>query len=175
MAGEPLADCVTGTGIPGLFILPLGGAAAHHVPQLSPISMRRIFAEARAGYDTVLVDTGPVLGSLEAALSATESDKVILVLARGERRHMMRRAVEFLSEAGVGVAGAVFNRARYHDVVSSSSFSSSMSMRSVPRHRTPGRIATDGQPLGQTVVLGPIASAAQYVTQAGRQRGMNRD
>jgi Mrp family chromosome partitioning ATPase/uncharacterized protein involved in exopolysaccharide biosynthesis len=135
LGGEPLADCVTGTGRPGLFILPLGSAGAHHAGQLSPTALQSIVAQARAAYDVVLVDTGPILGSLEAAMAAAQSDGVVLAVSRGVPQALVRRSLDRLVEVGAYVVGMVLNRAAQREVADFAF--SSTSVRSVDRRRLP--------------------------------------
>jgi succinoglycan biosynthesis transport protein ExoP len=116
LSGEPLADCVTGTGRPGLFILPLGSAGEHHASQLSPVALQAILAEARATYDVVLIDTGPILGSLEAAMAAAQSDAVVLTVSRGVSQAIVKRSLDRLGEVGAYVLGMVLNRAAAREV-----------------------------------------------------------
>src|SRR5690606_15334490 len=83
---EPLADrsllpYVQVTDVQNVIILPVGSAQAHHSSMLSPQITRKLIAEARDQFDVVLMDTGPILGSIEAAPVASASDGVILVVA----------------------------------------------------------------------------------------------
>ncbi len=75
----------------------------------------------------VLIDTGPVLGSLETTLVASAVDDVLLVVARGERRPRVNESLERLRRIGADVAGMVFNRATNADVAASSYASRSRS------------------------------------------------
>ncbi|MEI8195159.1 MAG: hypothetical protein WCI73_04550, partial [Phycisphaerae bacterium] len=117
--GAPLEECITGTGTPGLWILPLGSARAHLTGQISPKAIRRIIAEARERFDVTLIDTGPLLGSLETSLVAAESDEVILAVARGEQRPLVEKAIDMLHNIDARLAGIVYNRARAEDIESS--------------------------------------------------------
>ena len=58
----------------------------------------------------MLIDTGPVPGSLEASVVASQVDEVILTVARGEQRALAERSATHLSALGARVAGIVFNR-----------------------------------------------------------------
>jgi len=116
LAGEPLRDCITGTGRQGLFILPLGSADSHHAGQLSPFALQGILSEARASFDVVLVDTGPILGSLEAAMAAAQADGVVLTVSRGVPQALVRRSLDRLGEVGAYVVGMVLNRAPAREV-----------------------------------------------------------
>jgi Mrp family chromosome partitioning ATPase len=116
LAGERLEDCIAETGVPGLSILPLGGATAQHVSKVSPQAMRKLLAQCRERYDTILIDTGPTPGSLEAAVVAAAVDGVILTVSRGEQRPLADKCVQHLVSLGARVAGIVFNRASTSDM-----------------------------------------------------------
>src|SRR5262249_5764958 len=111
-----LDECIADTGIPNLSILPLGAATAQHTSKLSPTSLRRIIKAAREKYDTILIDTGPILGSLEASVVAAEVDGVILTVSRGEQRPLAERCVAHVVSIGARLAGIVFNRASSQDI-----------------------------------------------------------
>ncbi|MCY2954891.1 MAG: hypothetical protein NTU53_23415 [Planctomycetota bacterium] len=143
LEGRPLGDCVVNGAAQNLFLLPLGRVEAHHAAQLSPASFRKLIGEACRDFETVLVDTGPALGSLETAIVAAETDKTLLVVSRGEHRPLARQAINHLLSNGARIAGIVFNRARMADIAESSV--SSLSRRSAairasrsPRQSAPG-------------------------------------
>ena len=116
LAGEPVEHCVVETGIPGLWVLPLGSATARDAGTLSPDSLRQVIELTRELFDVVLVDTGPVLGSLEASVTASQVDAVVMTVARGDRGPDLQRAMLHLRSLSARVAGLVFNRARKQDV-----------------------------------------------------------
>jgi Mrp family chromosome partitioning ATPase/uncharacterized protein involved in exopolysaccharide biosynthesis len=121
LGGESLDDCVAETGFPGLYILPLGTASARHCASISPAALRRLLKQARAQYDTVLIDTGPVPGSLEASVAVPQADGVILVVSKGEHRPTVARTVEYLRTVGANPVGVVFNRASLKEVAHNAS------------------------------------------------------
>jgi polysaccharide biosynthesis transport protein len=114
--GVPLEDCVVDTGFPNLSILPATDVDSDDAAKLSPAAIDRLLAVCRGRYDTVLVDTGPVLGSIEAAFVATAADDVVVVVSRGEKRPLVNHSVERLDRIGAAVAGVVFNRAASADI-----------------------------------------------------------
>jgi len=160
--GEPLAECTIGTGIPGLFVLPLGGATSSHVGQLSPYAMRAIVDVARQEYDAVLIDTGPVLGSLEASIVAAEADKVLLVLSRGEPQALAQKSITKLRSIGAHIAGVVFNRATIEDVEVSGYSSARTNSAGSARRTTSVRTMT----MEDGVTVGPIGTAVASSTAA---------
>jgi succinoglycan biosynthesis transport protein ExoP len=131
--GEPVSACVTSVLAKGLFVLPLGDATAEHNSQVSPKAFRRILAEARQVFDVVIVDTGPILGSLEASIVVREADEVVLTVANYGSSPLVKRALTLLDSLGVGLAGLVFNRANRADVAFANygSSSSHKSIRSI--------------------------------------------
>jgi succinoglycan biosynthesis transport protein ExoP len=157
LAGEPLADCVAETGFPGLFVLPLGTASARHCASISPAALRRLLKTARGNFDTVLIDTGPVPGSLEASVVVPQADGVVLVVSKGEHRPGVARCVEHLRTIGAVPVGVVFNRASLDEVTrnastlhrSEAAFRSSSGMG----------LKLDAEQSARSNRLGPVAQA----------------
>lgn len=125
--GRPLAECVVDTGVTNLTLLPVGAAREEDARALSRASVERLVAAACAEYDTVLVDTGPVLGSIEAAFVSAAAKEVLVVVARGERRPLVDDAIARVARVGANVAGVVFNKASGADVARSAYASRSKS------------------------------------------------
>lgn len=151
LGGAALADCVTGAGMDNLSILPLGLADARHVSVLSPDSLHDLLEEAKGRFDVVLIDTGPVPGSLEASLVASVADAVVVTVSRGEAKPTIERSIEHLASIHAHVAGIVFNHATAKDARaygSSSLRATSVRMSSV-------KARDEAQPGG----VGPLASA----------------
>ena len=127
-----LLDHVRPTSNANLFILPVGQADMRHANVLSGRPMQRVLAEAREQFDVVLVDSGPVLGSVETAVLAPQADGVVLVIARNQQRPAVDRAVRSLRGSGARLTGMIFNRAEPKDLYRSMSCSSTRSMRVRP-------------------------------------------
>ena len=111
----------------GLCVLPAGNAEAHDACALSPSALKRLMREARRYFDTIVIDSGPVLGSVEASLLAQDVDGVVLTVARGQQPPLVRHALRQLNSLGANVCGFVFNRARTTDFYGSYYGSSSRS------------------------------------------------
>jgi Mrp family chromosome partitioning ATPase len=156
LSGENLEDCAADTGIPHLHVLPLGTANAVHAGTLSPAALRRLVEAARERYDTIIVDTGPILGSLEAASVASVADGVILTVSCGEQRPTVEQSIQYLETVGAHLAGIVFNRARRDEIHRLVSYSASSSL-----HRSTALARRTDRLLGndQTNRLGPVAGA----------------
>ena len=114
--GQNIVDCIAETGIERLCILPLGSAMPTDVSKLSPAIIRSILDQARQHFDVILIDTGPIPGSLEASVAAAAADGVVLVVSRGEHRPMAERSIQHLLDIGAKLAGMVFNRAEGRDM-----------------------------------------------------------
>jgi capsular exopolysaccharide synthesis family protein len=117
-----ILDCLTGktafetsiraTGLPGLSLVPAGGAAAGAAPELfTHPRMREFIAAAKAAYvrDYVVIDCAPALTRVEAQIVARLADALVMVVAANRTpRHSVARALNRL--AGCAVAGLVLNR-----------------------------------------------------------------
>ena len=130
IAGRSLLPYVRPTDINDVSILPVGSAQAHHASTLSPAALRRLIGEAESHFETILIDTGPLLGSIEAPLVCSTADGVILTVARGQQRPLVERSLGRLNAIGAKLTGMVFNKAEASDFERSVS---GMSMRSVSR------------------------------------------
>src|SRR5205814_1023609 len=110
-----LLNYVRSTDVADLSILPVGLAQLHHAGIFSPAAVRRLVNEAKKHFEIVLIDTGPILGSIEATPVAAAVEGVILTVARLQQRPMVEKALEHLRSIGARVAGVVFNRAQAKD------------------------------------------------------------
>ncbi len=141
-----LEDFVFHSRITNLSVMPAGLSSRNGVQQnghtqsgaaveaehLATERMQELLDEARSRYDVILVDTGPLMGSLEANVLATVVDRVVLTVPRGQDPRLLRAALGRLRSIGANCAGLVFNRATASDLRSSMSTISfhSQSMRS---------------------------------------------
>jgi capsular exopolysaccharide synthesis family protein len=157
IANRSLLEYIRTTDINDLAILPVGSAQAHHASMLSPGALRKLVAEAKKHFEIILIDTGPILGSIEASSVTSSADGVILCVARGQQRPLVEKSLQHLSSIGARLAGVVFNRAQARDFERSVS---RMSMRSVPRAQSNGHNYDNG---GTAVIpsnrFGPVARA----------------
>jgi Mrp family chromosome partitioning ATPase/uncharacterized protein involved in exopolysaccharide biosynthesis len=115
----------------GLCVLPVGDADASTGWTVSPATIARLLAKAKREFDVILVDTGPILGSVVASVVAPAVDDVIFVVSRGAQRPRVERAIRYLDSIGAHVAGCVFNRAKVREY--ERSISKSMSSPSTRR------------------------------------------
>ncbi len=153
--GTPLGLCTAEMGIPNLHLLSAGAATARDVPLLSSQAMSDLINELKRAFDVVLIDTGPILGSLEAQLVSAMADGVVMCVTKGVSRPLVGRAMAQLGTLNARVAGIVFNRASLGDVVIYGSQTTSTPMRSVPRD---GYVPAPGD-AGRASAFGPLAVA----------------
>lgn len=110
MDGKPLAECVVASATQGLSLLPAVNPSAAHISKISDAFIRQVIDASRDAYDLVIFDTGPVPGSVEALLVASQCDGVIVIVPQGEERRAMDRTMSYLKVVGANVLGTVFNR-----------------------------------------------------------------
>jgi len=142
--GEALDQCVAETGLDNLSILPVGDAQAADTSRLSPRAMQVLVDKARESYDAVLIDAGPLPGSVESTISAGVADQAVLILSRGDQQPDAQRSLSVLRSIHVPLAGVVFNRAGERDLERSTpSRRSLLSRNGDGAHRY-----TNGEPKG---------------------------
>jgi capsular exopolysaccharide synthesis family protein len=173
MTNRSLLEYIRQTDIADLAMLPVGSAQAHHAGLFSPAALRRLVTEAKKHFEVVLIDTGPILGSIEATPVCAAADAVILTVARGQQRPLVEKALQHLLSIGARFAGVVFNRAQTRDFERSIS---GMSLRSVARHQQQGANGNGHGPAGfrkpQEKTFGPVARAvaSSFNPPEGQQR-----
>jgi succinoglycan biosynthesis transport protein ExoP len=99
----------------GIWFLPAGRVNALYASKVSHLSIRRFLQSLRQDFDVVLVDSGPILGSVEAATVAPEVDGVIVTVTRGQESALVEKTSHYLRTIGARIEGFVFNRAKHKD------------------------------------------------------------
>ncbi len=160
MANRDLLQYCRPTDIADLSILPVGQAQAHHAGMFSPAALRRLITEAKKHFEIILIDSGPVLGSIEATPVCAAADGVILTVSRGQQRPLVEKAISHLMGIGARFAGVVFNRAQARDFARSIS---GISLRSIARQSNGTNGHTNGNghgaPKSAGGAFGPVARA----------------
>ncbi len=88
------------TDVADLSFLPVGKAMGGYTGTISPAAVRRLVDEARKHFDVILIDTGPILGSIEASPVAVAADGVVLCVSRGQQRQLVDRRWRICSAIG---------------------------------------------------------------------------
>jgi succinoglycan biosynthesis transport protein ExoP len=166
MASKEVLSFIRTTDVQDLAILPVGEALGSYTGTIAPAAVRRLVNEARKHFEVILIDTGPVLGSIEASPIAVSADGVILCVSRGQQRPLVDRALAHLQSIGAKLSGVVFNRAQSHDFDKSVS---RMSMKPLPSANGNGAHRTNGQHIG------PVAKAVASSVRPGAPTGHDRD
>lgn len=123
-----------------LSILPVGLAHEDEVERLSKSRIAPILDNLRARYDIVLVDCGPLLGSIDAHLVAGLADAVLLVVSRGSSERLVHASLARLEHLGIEPRGVIFNKAEQNDFdkcLAYGSLRETQSRSSVPAERVP--------------------------------------
>jgi polysaccharide biosynthesis transport protein len=154
MASRDIAPFIRTTDVADLSFLPVGRAMGGYTGTISPAAVRRLVDEARKQFDVILIDTGPILGSIEASPVAVASDGVVLCVSRGQQRQLVDKALAHLHAIGAKLAGVVFNRAQAQDFERSTN---RLGLSSVPA-------GTDGR---RSEAIGPVARAVASSVRAG--------
>jgi len=115
MASRDIMPFVHATDVTDLSLLPVGHAMGGYTGSIAPAAVRRLVVEARNHFDVIIIDTGPILGSIEASPMAVAADGVIVCVSRGQQRQLVERAIAHLQAIGAKLAGVVFNRAQARD------------------------------------------------------------
>ena len=146
MASRDITPFIRTTDVADLSFLPVGRAMGGYTGTISPAAVRRLVDEARKQFDVILIDTGPILGSIEASPVAVAADGVVLCVSRGQQRQLVDRALAHMHAIGAKLAGVVFNRAQAHDFERSTN---RLGLSSIPA-------GADGR---RSEAIGPVARA----------------
>jgi Mrp family chromosome partitioning ATPase len=152
LGGEPLDNCAMELPTDNLSLLSVGNATAEHISRVGRSAVKRFLKTAHEKYEVVLIDTGPVPGSVEASLIAAEADRVVLAVSRGDQMRRLNECQAFLRNVGARVAGVVFNRAEMRDMARSRN-SMAHSVRSMS-------LDTRRSHADQSRRIGPVAVAS---------------
>ena len=105
-----LADTIQPVGDSGVDVLPAGGTPPNPGELLASPQMAEVIEYGRTHYDTVVVDTAPVLAVADALGLVEYCDGLVLVIRADQtRKRELQRALETVEAAGADVFGAVLN------------------------------------------------------------------
>ena len=115
ISGGNMGVGVYPTGVAGLSLLPAGVSDGRDACAVSGRVIKALLSATRKHYDVVMIDSGPILGSLEALVVAGVADGVILTISREQQKPLVDRALRQLRSVGARIAGTVFNKAEQRD------------------------------------------------------------
>lgn len=109
-----------------LCLLPIGLDAMVNPEMMQVDVVEDLFAELRGTFDFIIIDTGPLSGSIESMPIAGSVDGVILALRKGRSRVPLKRCVRDLHQLNAPYLGVVLNYADKSDYKDISSVSKSI-------------------------------------------------
>lgn len=147
------------TQTPNLWLLPVQERGLASAGKINRQDVRRLLDRLRHEFEVVIIDTGPILGGLEAKVLSGEADEVVVVVPVGDRIDDTERAMKELTRQRARVAGIVLNRVGGRDLARhtgysslSTRFSSPAPARELERFDAPNATATPP-------TYGPLAQA----------------
>jgi capsular exopolysaccharide synthesis family protein len=110
LSGEvALSDALQPWGTDGLAVLPSGPLVANPSELLGSEHMNALLDELRGRFDLIIIDTPPVLPVTDAAITASKSDGVLLVVRYGKtNKTQVENAASTLKTVEARVLGTVF-------------------------------------------------------------------
>ncbi|RLS91904.1 MAG: hypothetical protein DWI12_12445 [Planctomycetota bacterium] len=144
-----LADEVLSVG-DNLYLLPVGMDARISASNLRIGALQRLIRTLREQFEIVIVDSGPVIASVEAIPVAASCDGSVLTIRCGRSRVRLPEAIAELTNAGSEYLGLVLNYAEQDDCMKYGSISK-MSLE-VARALETGTSNTSAHPLLDTRV-----------------------
>ena len=128
------------TEVQNLWALPAGRDSRRRPEQLGKEFVASLINMLESKFEVVLIDTGPLLGSLEANLVAGRSQGVLMVVSKGQDGKHVQTSLRRLGEIGANCLGLVYNRATSTDINrSSSAMSGSRSVHASKPKKDDGR------------------------------------
>ncbi len=95
--------------VQNLSVLPVGVEATFGSEALRKRDLDALFDSLRKDFDVIIVDTGPMPGSLEALPAAAAGDGVLLLVRRGRPRTRLEQCVDTLHSVHATCVGVVLN------------------------------------------------------------------
>jgi polysaccharide biosynthesis transport protein len=133
IAAKSLDGLMQTTPVKNLWVLGAGKHGQFDPTRLSKEHIAPLIEALRQQFDNVLIDSGPLLGSLEANLVAPMCDRVVVAVSRGQNAKLVKATIERLRRINATCAGIVFNKAAPVDFRMSVSHASIRSQSFVPR------------------------------------------
>lgn len=104
-----LDDVIQPWGSDRLEVLPSGQLPPNPSELLGSDSMARLIERCRSEFDTIIIDTPPLLPVTDAAVVASRADGTLLAIRHGRTsRHQVSMSIRSLEAVGANVLGSVF-------------------------------------------------------------------
>ena len=144
------------SGVERLSILPAGNSDGRDACAVSSKTIKKLMSSMREDFDVILIDSGPILGSLEAMVVAQHVDGVVLTISREQQKPLVDRAIRQLRSVHARIAGMVFNKAESADFKRSVGASS---LRSISRNPESSALVKAG--VASTSGFGSLVDSVQ--------------
>ena len=106
---------VTVESIPHLSVVTSGAAVPYPAEALASEAMKAALLQWRNEYDHIVIDTPPVAVVTDAVVLSAQADSVLMVaLASGTTRQVLRRTRDLLLRANANIVGVVVNGVDQH-------------------------------------------------------------
>jgi len=109
----PLDEAILKTSIENIWIIPSGPHPPNPAELLNSKRMRELLAKVKDRFDTVLIDTPPVLAVIDPVIVSSLADCTVLVVRAGKTtRRALAKSVEEVRKAKSEIVGVVFNEVK---------------------------------------------------------------
>ena len=106
-----LAEVVHPTAAEGVEVMPAGPTPPNPAELLGSPKMNTLLSQLKSVYDTVLVDSPPLLLVADGSLVASQVDGVIVVVdGFGTRSSSLQAALDTLRNTNVNIVGVIINK-----------------------------------------------------------------
>jgi succinoglycan biosynthesis transport protein ExoP len=103
-------DVIQATSVSGLCVMPAGKLSGHAIQALASDNFRTMFDQLKEQFDTIIVDSCPILPVTDTLLIGQHVDGVILAVRRDvSRLPLVYAAYQRLTALGIRVVGTVVN------------------------------------------------------------------
>ncbi len=106
-------EAVQKTGIENVWIIPSGPHPPNPAELLNSRRMKELIVSVKDRFDTILIDTPPVLAVIDPVIVSAFTDCTVFVVRAGKTtRRPMARAVEEIRKSKADIVGVVFNEVK---------------------------------------------------------------
>jgi len=102
--------CFKETPIPNLRILTSGYLSISYTDAFQDLRLKRFFDEIKFYYDTIIIDTAPVIPVSDALLIGPETNGSLFVIRAGKTpRDLIKKAYTLMTDSGMNILGVIMN------------------------------------------------------------------
>jgi tyrosine-protein kinase Etk/Wzc len=110
MGKRKLDSCFKPSALENLKVLTSGGVIENPTELFNSQRMRDLFSEIKFYFETVIVDSPPVLPVTDSLILSPEMDGALMVVKAGQtHKDVVRRAVELMRNSGLNILGTIIN------------------------------------------------------------------